>query len=78
MQSLDLVGASSFVWEHKHNSLHHTYSNIDEHDDDIDSYGEITVVVQYGFDILIASANISRTFTMTTEKWRLETGGVDL
>jgi linoleoyl-CoA desaturase len=34
--SLDLVGASSFIWDHKHNTLHHTYANIDDHDDDID------------------------------------------
>ncbi len=33
--SLDLLGASSFIWDHKHNKLHHTYSNITDHDDDI-------------------------------------------
>ncbi len=33
--SLDLAGGSSYIWNHKHNTLHHTYSNIDEHDDDI-------------------------------------------
>ncbi len=34
--SLDLMGASSFLWNIKHNKLHHTYTNIDGHDDDID------------------------------------------
>jgi len=34
--TLDLVGASSFVWARKHNTLHHTYTNIDGWDDDID------------------------------------------
>lgn len=34
--SLDFVGGSSFIWNYKHNTLHHTYANIDEHDDDID------------------------------------------
>lgn len=34
--SLDLVGGSSHIWDRKHNSLHHTYANIHEHDDDID------------------------------------------
>lgn len=34
--SLDLMGASSFLWNIKHNKLHHTYTNIEGHDDDID------------------------------------------
>lgn len=33
--TLDLVGGSSYVWDWKHNSIHHTYPNIDGHDDDI-------------------------------------------
>lgn len=33
--SLDLMGGSSYMWDWKHNSLHHTYPNIDGHDDDI-------------------------------------------
>ena len=33
--SLDLLGGSSYVWDHKHNTLHHTYANIHDHDDDI-------------------------------------------
>lgn len=32
---LDLLGGSSYVWAKKHNSVHHTYSNITDHDDDI-------------------------------------------
>jgi linoleoyl-CoA desaturase len=34
--SLDLIGASSYVWHHKHGVIHHTYSNITGHDADID------------------------------------------
>jgi len=34
--SLDLMGGSSFLWNIKHNKLHHTYTNIEGHDDDID------------------------------------------
>jgi len=34
--SLDMVGASSYVWARKHNVLHHTYTNLAGHDDDID------------------------------------------
>ncbi len=33
--SLDILGGSSYVWARKHNSIHHTYSNIVGHDDDI-------------------------------------------
>ena len=34
--TLDLLGGSSYVWDWKHNSIHHTYTNITGHDDDID------------------------------------------
>jgi len=33
--SLDLMGASSYFWRAKHNVLHHTYTNIVGHDDDL-------------------------------------------
>ena len=32
---LDLMGGSSYLWDWKHNKFHHTYPNIDGHDDDI-------------------------------------------
>jgi linoleoyl-CoA desaturase len=35
--TLDLVGASSYVWRFKHNVQHHTYANIDGMDPDIDA-----------------------------------------
>lgn len=35
--SLDFLGASSFMWNTKHNVLHHAYTNIDGVDDDIDA-----------------------------------------
>lgn len=34
--TLDLVGGSSYMWDWKHNSIHHTYTNITGHDDDIE------------------------------------------
>ena len=34
--TLDMLGGSSFGWACKHNIVHHTYSNITGHDDDID------------------------------------------
>lgn len=34
--SLDMLGGSSYVWAKKHNQIHHSYSNITGHDDDID------------------------------------------
>ena len=33
--TLDLLGGSSYAWDRKHNSIHHTYTNITGHDDDI-------------------------------------------
>lgn len=34
--SLNLLGGSSFMWNVKHNIIHHTYTNVDGVDDDID------------------------------------------
>ena len=34
--TLDLLGGSSYGWACKHNVVHHTYSNITGHDEDID------------------------------------------
>jgi len=34
--TVDLLGASSYIWARKHNVLHHTYTNVAGHDDDID------------------------------------------
>lgn len=33
--TLDLLGASSYVWARKHNAIHHSYTNVTGHDDDI-------------------------------------------
>jgi linoleoyl-CoA desaturase len=32
---MNLIGANSAVWKIQHNTLHHTYTNIEGHDDDI-------------------------------------------
>ena len=34
--TLDMMGGSSYLWDWKHNSIHHTYPNIDGQDEDID------------------------------------------
>jgi len=34
--SLDFMGGSSYLWDWKHNAIHHTYPNIHGHDDDIE------------------------------------------
>ena len=34
--SLNLMGGSSFIWKIKHNIIHHSFTNIDGVDDDID------------------------------------------
>jgi linoleoyl-CoA desaturase len=33
--TLDLMGGSSYLWDWKHNSIHHTYPNVNGQDDDI-------------------------------------------
>ena len=33
--TLDLLGGSSYIWARKHNSIHHSYTNVSGHDDDI-------------------------------------------
>jgi linoleoyl-CoA desaturase len=33
--TLDLMGGSSYIWDWKHNSIHHTFPNVDGEDDDI-------------------------------------------
>jgi linoleoyl-CoA desaturase len=33
--ALDLLGGSSYVWARKHNAIHHSYTNVTGHDDDI-------------------------------------------
>jgi len=35
--ALDAIGGSSYVWRHKHNVIHHTYTNVDGVDDDLDA-----------------------------------------
>lgn len=35
--TIDFLGASSFMWHSKHNIVHHTYTNIDTVDDDIEA-----------------------------------------
>ncbi|MBI5154332.1 acyl-CoA desaturase [Candidatus Poribacteria bacterium] len=34
--TLDLLGASSYIWNQKHNYMHHMFANIMGHDDDIE------------------------------------------
>jgi linoleoyl-CoA desaturase len=34
--TLDLMGGSSYMWDWKHNTIHHTYPNIPDQDEDID------------------------------------------
>ena len=35
-RTLDLLGASSYMWRWKHNVFHHAYTNVDGVDNDID------------------------------------------
>jgi linoleoyl-CoA desaturase len=33
--TLDVLGGSSYIWARKHNAIHHSYTNLTGHDDDI-------------------------------------------
>jgi linoleoyl-CoA desaturase len=33
--AIDLIGGSSYLWDHKHNTIHHTFPNVDGQDDDV-------------------------------------------
>jgi linoleoyl-CoA desaturase len=35
--TLNMLGGSSFLWNIKHNQLHHTFTNVEGHDDDIEN-----------------------------------------
>ncbi|MEJ2005872.1 MAG: fatty acid desaturase [Cyclobacteriaceae bacterium] len=35
--TMNLIGANDEVWRLQHNVLHHTYTNIEDHDDDINA-----------------------------------------
>lgn len=37
--SINLIGGYSLNWQLQHNTLHHTFTNIDGHDDDLDTNG---------------------------------------
>jgi len=37
--TMDMIGASHMLWKQKHNVMHHTYTNIDGMDEDIDTSG---------------------------------------
>jgi linoleoyl-CoA desaturase len=39
--TLNLIGANAYTWRLKHNILHHTYTNINDIDEDIESYGTL-------------------------------------
>ena len=41
--TLDLIGGSQMLWQQKHNILHHTYTNIDEVDDDLQMHGLLRI-----------------------------------
>lgn len=39
VKSMELLGSSSMLWKQKHNTLHHTYTNVAGKDDDLDVNG---------------------------------------
>lgn len=43
--TLNLIGASEYIWRIKHNIIHHTYTNIYNSDEDIDTYNTMRISV---------------------------------
>ena len=41
--TFNFAGTSDYIWKIKHNIVHHTFTNIPEHDDDIDQIGLIRI-----------------------------------
>jgi len=41
----DFMGVSSYLWRYRHNTLHHTYTNIPHHDVEIDGDGWVRMYV---------------------------------
>jgi fatty acid desaturase len=42
--SISLLGANHFMWNMKHNMIHHSFTNVDGVDDDIEvSYWKVSV-----------------------------------
>jgi linoleoyl-CoA desaturase len=72
-RSLDLLGASSFIWDHKHNTLHHTYANIEGHDDDIDVgiFGRLSPHQKRRFFHRLQHVYIWALYALLPLKWQL-------
>ena len=46
-------------------------------DDRLGTYDRVIVVVSYGFDILIAQTNVSKTFSKSPSEWRIDLSAPD-
>jgi len=70
---LDLMGASSLVWARKHNNLHHTYTNLDGHDDDIDVgiWGRLSPHQRHRFFHRLQHLYIWALYPMLVAKWQV-------
>ena len=47
--SINLVGANAFAWKIQHNVLHHTYTNVHDHDEDISPRGVLRLSPHSGW-----------------------------
>ena len=50
--SLNMVGSSAFNWKIQHNVLHHTYTNVHEHDEDISPRGVLRLTPHSDWKIM--------------------------
>lgn len=71
--ALDFLGGSSYLWNVKHNILHHSFANIDGHDDDIDIglLGRLSPEQEYRHFHRFQHIYIWFLYGMMTAKWHL-------
>ena len=70
-RSLDLMGASSYLWHWKHHIFHHTYSNIGGHDTDIELGAILRVVPTPAAALVPSLAALLPLATLRPDVWPL-------
>lgn len=65
------IGASHFIWKHKHNFLHHQYPNVQDWDDDLETRGALRLSPHQPWSIRYRFQHLYAPFIygMTTVEW---------
>jgi len=71
--SLDLLGASSYLWKWKHGVFHHTYCNIEGADTDIDlgAIGRVSVHQKHRWFHRFQHIYLFPLYALTASRWHL-------